>query len=277
MTGVERVAFSVDLEPNKDGTLDGVRRAMEWFDRTVPRGTVFTTYRIATELPDLVGDLAGSHEVGVHVHPREFGHDHDQLARLPPERQEQLIENTRTAVADAVDVDEAVIRSFRAGRHSASEETIDVLRQLDFGVDASVHVRYDEFLPASVTRRRNPFWWDGVVEVPTTYATPPLSIRCAVRSLTAGEIPATASTLRTDALFCTGERVIRQLLSQVAVVSMYMHPYDATDYHEPLENAGPTFRSRVRRLVSDIEERSATFVSVAELADLPAGPEARRR
>lgn len=268
MTGPDRLALSVDLEPNKDGTLDGVRDAMEWFDRTVGRGTVFTTYRIATELPELVEELHRDHEIGVHVHPREFGHDHDELARLSAERQSGLIATTRTAVAEAIGVDPDTIRSFRAGNHSVSEETVDVLRR-GFDVDASVHVRYDDSLPKRVTRRTDPFEWDGLVEVPTTYALLPVSSRCCLRALAAGAITATASTLRTDSWFCPGERAIRHLFSSSSVVSMYMHPYDATDYHGGLENCGSVFRARIGRLLDAVPVES---IGITELAnDLPDG------
>ena len=40
-------AFSVDLEPNKDDTLDGIRDAMEWFDETIPR---FTSTRGSSDM-----------------------------------------------------------------------------------------------------------------------------------------------------------------------------------------------------------------------------------
>ena len=61
----DQVAFSVDLEPNKDGSLDGIRDAITWFDEVVDRGTVFTTYRIADELPGLITELAETHEIGL--------------------------------------------------------------------------------------------------------------------------------------------------------------------------------------------------------------------
>jgi hypothetical protein len=31
---------------------------------------------------------------------------------------------------------------------------------------------------------------------------------------------------------------------------MYMHPYDATEYHD-LENAGPVFRERIEELLTE--------------------------
>lgn len=145
--GSKWLAFSVDLEPNKDGTLTGIEKAMAWFDETVPRGTVYTTYRIATELPDVVAALAVDNEIGVHVHPREFGHDHDQLAELSTDRQRGLIRRTRAAVAEAASMRSDDIVSFRAGRHSASEATFAVLADLGFTVDASINVRYTEYLP----------------------------------------------------------------------------------------------------------------------------------
>jgi len=161
-------AFSVDLEPNKDGSLDGVGRAMEWYAETVPRGTVYTTYRIATELPDLVADLATDHELGVHVHPREFGHDHDQFGDLSRDRQRDLVDRTRHAVADAAALDIDDVTVFRAGRHSATTTTLSVLADLGFEVDASAHVNYD-WLPESIGSATDPLVLDnGLVELPTS-------------------------------------------------------------------------------------------------------------
>lgn len=255
------VMFSVDLEPNKDGSLNDVRGAVTWFDRTVPEGTVFTTHRIATALPELVDKLRENHEIGVHVHPKEFGHDHDQLAELSRDRQAKLISTTREAIADAVDCDPDQIQSFRAGRHSASEETIDVLRNLGFEVDASVHVRYDDYLPESITRRNDPFEWGGLVEVPTSFTRLPILSRCGPR----GVVTATANALRTDSWLCSGERAIHHLLNASQVVSMYMHPYDATDYHDSIENSGEEFRQRVERTIDALENRSAEFTTSSSL------------
>lgn len=258
------VAFSVDLEPNKDGSLDDVRDAMEWYDRTIPRGTVFVTRRIATELPNVVDDLSTDHEVGVHVHPREFGHEHDQLAELSQERQAELVSTTRKAVANAARVSTDLVTSFRAGRHSASEETIDVLRELDFGVDASVHVRYDNHFPESITSRADPFVWNGIVEVPTSFARLPVFSRCGLRSVAEGVVTATASTLRTDSWMCSGDRAIQSLLSSSGFVSFYMHPYDATSYHSQLSNGGSKFRRRVEQIVSDLGESSTNWITMSD-------------
>lgn len=255
MTTSERpraVVFSVDLEPNKDGSLDGVRDAMEWFDRTAPRGTVFGTYRIATELPELLSELSASFEIGVHVHPREFGHEHDQLAELPRERQRELITETRTAVGDAIGSQPEAITSFRAGRHSASETTLSVLSELGFRVDASANVRYDEYLPRSIRRQTGPFEHDGLVELPTSYSGLSLLSRCALRGLLARPVTATAATLRADAWGCSGLQAARQVLAAVDIASFYMHPFDVTDYHD-LENDGTTFRSRFESLVKEFE------------------------
>lgn len=262
-----RVAISGDLEPNKDGSLDGVAAAMSWFDRTVPRGSVFATYRIATEMPDLLAELRESHEVGVHVHPREFGHDHDELARLSADRQAELISSTRAALADAVGCPHGEIRSFRAGRHSASETTIDVLRDLGFVADASVNVRYDDHLPERVLQRPTPFRWDGILEVPTTHARLPVVSRCALRALGGATVTATAHTLRSDTPLCSGERAMEYLLRTREAVSMYLHPYDATDYHGDLENGGAPFRRRFERLVSRLEDRGTSFVPVGAFGE----------
>lgn len=254
----DSLVFSVDLEPNKDDTLDGVRDAMGWFDRTVSRGTVFATYRIATELPELVADLADSHEIGVHVHPREFGHEHDQLAELSPERQRELIDRTRAAITDAVGTEPT---SFRAGRHSASRATISVLSELGFTVDASVNVRYDDYLPAETTGRTGPFELDGLTELPVTHGTLPVVSGCGLRALTERPVTATAATLRADRWGCSGLDAVTHLLDDADVASFYMHPYDATDHHD-LEHGGMPFRSRVRSLVASVP----TLITTTDVA-----------
>lgn len=271
-----RAALSVDLEPNKDGSLDGIRDAMAWFDRVVPRGTVFATYRIAADRPDLLADLAGDHEVGVHVHPREFGHDHDRLARLDAARQREVIVRTRSAVADAIGTDTEAVTSFRAGRHSAGPTTLSVLANLGFSVDASVNARYREPLPSAVIDRSAPFrldaaaMFDGesngvgdLVEVPTTFARPRPLTRPWLYTR-GGPVVATANTLRTDRLGCSGVRALRAVLRSSGVVSLYLHPYDATDYHE-LANAGVPFRRRFTSLVESLSAAESEFVAVGDL------------
>ncbi len=255
------VVFSVDLEPNKDGTMDGVRDAMEWFDRTVPRGTVFATYRIAVEAPDLLADLAASHEIGVHVHPREFGHDRDLLAELPAERQRELISQTRAKIASVTGTESA---SFRAGRHSANRETLDVLRELGFSIDASINVRYDEYLPTELTERTDPFELDGIVEVPVTHGTLPILSACGLRALAEQPVTATAATLRADRWGCSGASALSYLAEQSEVVSFYMHPYDATDYHD-LENGGETYRFRAETLIDGLCADGVEFISTEDL------------
>lgn len=247
------VAFSVDLEPNKDGSLDGIRDAMEWFDDTVPRGTVYATYRIARELPDVLERLAEDHEIGVHVHPQEFGHERDQLAELSSTRQRELIRTTRHALADAASITPEGITAFRAGRHSAGRDTFAALSELGFAIDASVNVRYTDYLPKSMTSRTEPFSLDnGLVELPTTYYRPPLLSAVGVCASPHRTVTATANTLRTDSWICSGDRSIRGLFAAVdSGVSMYMHPYDATTYHDSLENNGPEFRRRVTELLGD--------------------------
>lgn len=262
------IAFSVDLEPNKDDTLDGVRDAMEWFDEVIPRGTVYTTYRIATELPDLVSMLAENHEIAVHVHPREFGHNHDQLAELPKSRQRDLISKTRESVADAAGIAREEIISFRAGRHSASEKTFDVLADLGFVVDASINVRYSEYLPPDLYGNDGPFLLDnGLFEIPTTYYRPPLLSRVGLRIFPQSELTATANTLRTDDFLCSGIHAVRSIFSSKRVISIYMHPYDATDYHSGIENSGEEFRERTEYLISK-EGNRFEFVSASDLLGL---------
>lgn len=246
---VDSAVLSIDLEPNKDDTIDGVRDAMEWFDETVPRGTAFATHRIATEMPDLLAMLAESHEIGVHVHPREFGHDHDQLAELSPDRQRELIAQTRAEITDATGIEPI---SFRAGRHSASRETLRVLGDLGFAVDASVNIRYDEYLPKDLTERPEPFEVDGLTEVPVTYGTLPILSSCGVRALAERPVTATAATLRADRWGCSGPIALAWLIEQSEVFSFYMHPYDATDYHS-LRNGSGTFRRRFEEIVEQLE------------------------
>lgn len=256
-----RAVLSVDLEPNKDGTMDGVRDAMEWFDQTVPRGTVFATHRIATEMPDLLAMLAESHEIGVHVHPREFGHDHDQLAELSSNRQRELISQTRTKITNATGIEPI---SFRAGRHSASRKTLRVLRDLGFAIDASINVRYDRYLPADLTECSEPFEIDGIIEVPVTHAVLPIFSSCGLRALAERPVTATAATLRADRWGCSGPAALTWMVEQSEVFSFYMHPYDATDHHN-LENSSETFRLRFVEIINDssfsVVEMSNTIVS----------------
>ncbi|MFB6201880.1 MAG: polysaccharide deacetylase family protein [Halorhabdus sp.] len=250
----EWVAFSVDLEPNKDGTLDGIAEAMEWFDDVVPCGTIFATHRIATELPSVVERLATDHEIGVHVHPREFGHDHDQFAELDADRQRELLVRTREELAAAGNIPDEEVTSFRAGRHSASETTFEVLADLGFTIDASINVRYTDYLPETLTRRQEPFVLEaGLFEVPTTWERPPLFSRVGLRQFPGRDLTATASTLRTDRRGTTGLQCVEWLFSAVEGFSFYMHPYDATDHHDNLQNNGDTFRRRLESLVADFD------------------------
>ncbi|RLM57147.1 hypothetical protein DVK02_04970 [Halobellus sp. Atlit-31R] len=259
----DRVVFSVDLEPNKDDSMDGIREAMEWFDRTVPRGTVFATYRIADEMPDLLVELAESHEIGVHVHPREFGHDHDQLAELSRDRQRELIEQARGVITDAVGTEPL---SFRAGRHSASRETLTMLKELGFEMDASINVRYTDYLPESLTSRREPFALEsGLYEVPTSYGRPSLFSHLGLRLFPNRELTATANTLRTDRRGYSGLDALSWLRETVSDLSMYMHPYDATDHHANLENNGGVFRARVEKLLEPVN--ADAFVSSINLLE----------
>lgn len=261
-----RLAFSVDLEPNKDGTVDGVSDAMNWYDGVVPRGTVYTTYRIATEHPDLVATLAESHEIGVHVHPAEFGHDADDLAALSRDRQRELIAETRSAVADASKIDVSDLTAFRAGRHKASPTTLDVLADLGFQVDASLHVRYKQHVPSSMAEKEGPFvHGSGLVELPTTYKRPRQPSRVWLRTAPRGVVTATAHTLRTDRAWCSGLYALKWLLSRVeAPISMYMHPYDATTY-EGLENDGEAFRTRLIDLLSSVDVEFVTAGDVGRM------------
>ncbi|OSP10596.1 hypothetical protein B9H04_02420 [Halorubrum ezzemoulense DSM 17463] len=257
------IAFSVDLEPNKDGSFDGVAEAMDWYNSIVPRGTVYATYRIATERPDILKRLAADHEVGVHVHPREFGHRDDNLAELDPARQRDLISQTRKSVAQAAGLDETVLTAFRAGRHKIEPATLNVLADLGFEVDASVNVRYRDHMPAEVTSRVVPFEHkSGLVELPTTYGEPPLLSKVGMRAGLGGNITATAHELRSDRRFCSGRRALTWLLDATpSVFSMYMHPYDATKYEE-LENDGEQFRTDLRILLNRTER---SFVTASEI------------
>lgn len=259
----EWAALSADLEPNKDNTLDGVGEAMDWFDGVVPRGTIYATHRIATELPEVVDRLAADHEIGVHVHPREFGHNHDQFANLDVNRQRELLIRTREALAAAAGLSTKAVTAFRAGRHSASERTFAVLSDLDFTVDASLNVRYTNYLPDGLTSRQNPFTLDsGLFELPTTWKRPPLLSRVGLRQLPGRDLTATANTLRTDRLGTTGLECLRWLFGAVNIISLYMHPYDATDHHDDLQNSGCLFRERFESLVDEFDGR---FMSASDL------------
>lgn len=266
-----RIAFSIDLEPNKDGSFDGIAEAMNWFDGVVPRGTVYTTYRIASDRPAIVKQLARNHEIGVHVHAKEFGYEDDDLAALNRESQYELINKTRAAVAEAAGLSPAALTAFRAGRHKASLETLAVLADLDFELDASVNVRYREYMPATVTDRVIPFKHDsGLIEVPTTYGEPPLFSRVGFRAGINGNVTATAHELRTDRLVCSGLQAISWLFKTTdGIISMYMHPYDATSYHSELENCGPNFRHRLENIIRQAERR---FITASELVNTSSIP-----
>ena len=248
------IFFSVDLEPNKDGSFHGIRDAMEWFDRTVPCGTIFTTYEIATEMSDLLIELAESHEIGVHVHPREFGYNHDQLAELSHNQQRKLIEQTREAITNIVGTEPI---SFRAGRHSVNQETFAVLKQLGFEVDASINVQYRDYLPDSLVSRQKLFILESELhELPTSYARPPILSRVGIRQFPNRHLTATADTLRTDRRGCSGLYAVSWLRDTASDLSMYMHPYDATNYHTNLENNGCAFRDRVETLFDPVDSKS---------------------
>jgi hypothetical protein len=253
------IAFSVDLEPNKDGTFDGVGEAMSWVDVTVPQATIYATHRAATNRPEILKSLVADHEIGVHVHPREFGYEADDLARLPRQRQRELIGKTRQTVASAAGLNPGDLTAFRAGRHKAGPETLAVLSDMGFEIDASVNVRYREHMPANFVDRPTPFIHDsGLVELPTTYGEPSLLSRVGLRAGLGGNITATAHELRADRRFCSGLRALSWLFGATdGVVSMYMHPYDATS-HEGLENDGPEFRRRIKKLLNDIDPSFVT-------------------
>jgi len=259
----DEVAFSVDLEPNKDNTLDGVAEAMDWYDEVVPRGTVYATYRIATELPGVIERLATDHEIGVHIHPREFGHDHDQFAELPRERQRELIVETRQALADAAGLAQSEVTAFRAGRHSASETTFEVLASLGFKLDASVNVNYTEYLPSEITTHPGPFELDtGLLELPTTFGRPPFLSRLGFRTIPNRTVTATANTLRTDKWATTGLDALRWLVDTVSPLSFYMHPYDASGYHTEVTNSGTIFKRRFETLIGD---SGGTFLAASDV------------
>lgn len=258
-----QLMFSVDLEPNKDRSVDGVADAMAWYDRVVPSSTVYATYRIAEELPGVLKQLARNHEIGVHVHPREFGHEHDQLAQLPEARQRDVIEQTRVAVAAAIDVNATELTAFRAGRHSADLTTLDVIRDLGFVVDASANLNY-EWLPEYLARASGPtVLGNGLLEIPTSYYEPSLFSMLGLRRFDNRTVTATASTLRSDSVLCSGVRAVESLFARAdGVVSMYMHPYDATTHHRELQNAGQPFRNRIEHLFSTVDQ----FVTASEIA-----------
>lgn len=259
-----QLAFSIDLEPNADGSFEGVRRVTKWFDTHVGRGTIYVTNETAKELPDSVFALARAHEIGIHVHPREFGYEHDQLAELDKEAQRELIGRTRRSVAEAAGLRTGDLTSFRAGRHSASQVTLSLLAELGFEIDASVNVRYDRFIDEEIRTRVTPVRLaTGLVELPTTYVTPRILTRVGVDSLPDRIVTATANTLRTDSLLATGTEKIRYVMQHgPEICSMYMHPYDASDYYPDLENTGSVFRERMESCFGFADE----FVSASDVA-----------
>lgn len=248
-----RFAVSMDFEPNGDGSTTGLGEALDWFDAAVPRGTIFATRDAAEAFGERLAELSNSHELAVHVHPLEFGHEHDVLARLDPDEQRRLVRETRTAIAAATGTPADELTAFRAGRHAASETTFDVLAGLGFAVDASVNRTYRAHLPAAITDRHGPFRLDcGLLELPTTSAVVPLLSRTGLAAPLWRRVTATASTVRADRGLTTGDRRLRAALAAARpeVVSIYVHPYDVTGYHADLPNAGETFRARCEGLLS---------------------------
>lgn len=262
------MAFSVDLEPNLDGSLGGLHEAMAWYDDNVPRGTVYATNRIANELPDLLRNLSNSHEIGVHVHPKEFDHSHDRLAKLNHRRQKQIIQRTRESIVDATGLDQSQIKSFRAGRHSISRETLELLPELGFEIDASINVQYNEHLCSELSKLSQPQHLDcGIFEIPTTWKRPPYLSTLALRAFPHRTITATASTIRTDTILCSGIKATEWLCSEEEGVSMYMHPHDATEYHEDLENTGNEFRNRLLQIFNGLGNETK-FVASKDIIEM---------
>jgi hypothetical protein len=256
----KKLAFSVDLEPNKDNSLEDIGKAMEWFDKTIPRGTIFTTFRIAKEMPDLVSKLSKSNEIGVHVHPKEFGYEHDKLAELGKRRQRELIDQTRMAITQCTAQE---LTTFRAGRHSINSDTIEILPSLGFELDASININYNYSLPNDIVTHKSPFILNnGIVEVPTTYIEPCLASLTGIRAFPSGAITATSSTLRNDLRGCSGVRAIESIFYKSEIISMYMHPYDATVYDNNIVGGGEQFRRRIEDIICESDFK---FVTMSEV------------
>lgn len=262
------IAFSVDLEPNLDGTLNGVKEAMEWYDDTVPTGTIFTTHTVVKELPDMIRGLADNHEIGVHVHPNEFDFDHDKFAKLPIREQTSLIKKTRNKIESECDINAESITSFRAGRHSIDRNTFEVLSSLGFTTDASINIEYGEKIDDSVVDIDSPTpLYDGILEIPTTYTVPRLFSGLGIRALPRRTITATSSTVRIDRRGLSGSEALREIWSQTdSGFSFYMHPHDASGYHTHLENNGETFRNRIEEFLQGIRE-GTNFVQMSEISE----------
>lgn len=258
-----KLAMSVDLEPNADGSLDGIADAMDWYDELVDRSTIYTTYRIATELPGLVSELAESHEIGVHVHPVEFGFDHDGFANLRRDDKSRTVSETRDALLSVAGVD--AVRSFRAGRHSVDDETLDVLQRNGFDVDASINVNYGG-VERLMTQRQPCTVTTNFVEIPVSYYEPRwLSKQGLDKVLRRNRyVTATASTLRTDTFVSTGVELLEPLFHDpdLDTISMYLHPYDVSG-HSARGGIGNACRNRFEKVFGWTDE----FVTASDVYD----------
>jgi peptidoglycan/xylan/chitin deacetylase (PgdA/CDA1 family) len=213
--------------------------------------------------------LADNHEIGVHVHPKEFGYEHDRLARLNPVQQQNLIRETRTSVANAADLPEDEIISFRAGRHSIGQTTWRILAEEGFETDASVNVQYEEKVPKRARKKCGVFKLpNDLVEIPISWYKPPLFSLPGLWSFPQRTVTATSSTIRIDRRGCTGYDAFQWLVTNLNTnLSTYLHPHDATDYHKNLDNNGKVFRKRFEKLVHNLDCEQVTASQIAELCD----------
>lgn len=107
--------------------------------------TFFLCGEVAENCPHLFTDL-GKHSIGVHTHP--FTHEtifkgsspndreEDRLEKYTFEEQRQMISDDLQLITDSLNLHPKI---FRAGKHSANEDTFRALEKIGFDIDCSIH------------------------------------------------------------------------------------------------------------------------------------------
>ncbi len=145
-TGV-KVSFTIDVEhdfgiPSTLGRMstveEGTRTLMNLFDDEEIEATFFVSNPVLEGFPEVVEEVSGSHEVGVHGYEHEVWSGpkwwlgDDRI--LTPEEKENLLGEMVEAVEETTGERP---RSFRAPYMAADEETLKILDEKGFEVDSS--------------------------------------------------------------------------------------------------------------------------------------------
>lgn len=256
-----KLALSIDLEPNPDGTISDVPEIMRWYDNLVQGSTIYTTYKIATEIPQIVAELSRSHEIGMHVHPKEFGYEHDDFTKLSYENKRKIISTTMEELLSIRGVDS--VDSFRAGRHCIDDDTLNLIREEGFSVDASYNINYGG--AKNIDSKHPVLLSNNLVELPVSYYEPRWLSKQGLNKILRKNrfITATASTLRSDTRISNGVELLKPLFtdSEIDIVSMYLHPYDLSDNSTNIKNSGAECRARLKHIIKE----SDSIVSAYEI------------